>query len=221
LKNFVFLLFICLSLPLLTGCNPEKQGVFDLEKEFPPEENSQTFSFAIQSAALPTEAEPSSLITVSDLPDNSIYMSVHQLAPTHFRLDIYAKKIYGLNDLPLTIEYNPNFLSIGSSSEENGPVIGEVLSNKISILPSMNHITVIGEDDPDNFQRYIISVNLLAETGPPFDYFNGKILSLYCSSHPSIRYDTPIGFVASQSMALDKNGNSLAVQFYGGTISKQ
>lgn len=183
--------------------------------------NDSVFSFAIQSDILPKKAEPTSLITAQDLPDNSIYLSVTSLDEKYFRINVHAKNIYNLNDLPLTIEYNPSLLSIGSTSENKGPIIGEELGKKIAILPSMNHVTVVGEPDPNKFNRYIISVNFLAVNGPPFNHFNGILFSLLCSSHPTINYDYPIGFVEAQSIGLDEDGNSLAVEFYGGTMSKR
>lgn len=201
------------------GCSPSQQSPYEF-KELPPVETTDKFSLALQAESLPVEADPLSPISVNDLPDNSIYLSVAVPSQnsTAFQINVNVKNLSGVYDIPLTLRFNPNLISIGDSGSQNGPILGSVFTSKSNIING--NISIAGENDQQTSGDYFVSINLYKYIGENQN-FSGTIASFFCQSLTPTLYDSPLGFVIDHSKILDKDGNFLSVNFYGGTLSQK
>ncbi|PCJ16400.1 MAG: hypothetical protein COB02_16170 [Candidatus Cloacimonadota bacterium] len=210
----IFLLFT-----LFAGCGVKDQPFFDLNQA-PVINTSNIIQFSILDEAMPNKLN-SFVLQKDQIPNNSIYLNINQLSPNSrfVHLDVYVKNIIGIYDSPFSINYNPNIIKIIDSSDEVEIIEGPQESRLRKFLPS-NSVVFIGKNDNNTQGLYHFSQSLLSNLGTAQNY-NGLIVSIPLEILSPADFTTIIGFINARSSVLDKNGNPLDTQFFGGEISRK
>lgn len=210
---FLFIFFV-----IFAGCGVKDQPFYDL-KQTPIVSQSNSVVYTTLDEALPS-SNSSFVLQDQQIPNNSLYMNVNQLSPNSrfMHLDIYVKNVVGIYDTPFTLSYNPNIIRLIDSSAEVEIIEGPQESRLRKFLPS-NSIVFVGKNDPNTSGLYHFSQSLIANIGTAQNY-NGIIVSIPIEVIAPGDFSTIIGFINSRSNVLDKNGNPLDTQFFGGQISR-
>lgn len=214
-RNILIFIFFL----VLAGCGVKDQPFYDL-KQTPTVNQSNSVIYTTLDEALPN-TNSSFVLTNNQIPNNSIYMNINQLSPNSrfMHLDVYVKNVIGIYDTPFTLTYNPNIVRLIDSSLEVEIIEGPQESRLRKFLPS-NSVVFVGKNDPSTLGLYHFSQSLISNLGTAQNY-NGLIVSIPIEVIAPGDFDTIIGFVNSRSNVLDKNGNPLDTQFFGGEISRK
>ncbi|MCJ8344499.1 hypothetical protein MJH12_03085 [bacterium] len=211
-------IFLVILLLLLAGCGVKDQPFYDLQQT-PVTSTSNVIQFTVLDEALPN-TQSSFVLQNDQIPNNSLYLNINQLSPNSrfVHLEIHVKNVIGIYDTPFTLSYNPNVIRIIDSSEEVEIIEGPQNSRLRKFLPS-NSVVFVGKNDPQTLGLYHFSQSLLSNLGTAQNY-NGLIVSIPVEILSPGDFSTILGFINSRSNILDKNGNPLDTQFFGGEITR-
>ncbi|MCO4784042.1 MAG: hypothetical protein KC646_17065 [Candidatus Cloacimonetes bacterium] len=213
-RNILLLLFFA----VLAGCGVKDQPFYELNQT-PPVSQSNSVVYSVLDEALPNTSS-SFILASNQIPNNSVYMNINQLSPNSrfMHLDVYVKNVVGIYDTPFTLTYNPNIIRLIDSSADVEIIEGPQESRLRKFLPS-NSVVFVGKKDPAISGLYHFSQSLIANLGTAQNY-NGLLVSIPIEVIAPGDFSTIIGFINSRSNILDKNGNPLDTQFFGGEISR-
>lgn len=209
---------LILSAIFFLGCNATDKPLFDLPTIAQTSTNQARIEFRIGQEALPSDNLSSFVITESELPDNSVYMTISQVNPqsSYFLLNVNVKNIIGIYDLALVVNYNPNLIDFEFSSTNNTLIEGPLQSRLRKFLPE-DLMTLLVVPNPNEVGQIIISHSLLQDLGESQKY-NGLLFSIPFQAIAPGSFNTPIGFSIGTSDVINRDGNPMDIQFFGGTI---
>ncbi len=211
---------ILLTLVLLMGCKPSDNPVFKLNKKIETEQIQQQLALQIREESMPEDTDTTFILSESDLPSNAIYFSITQNSfdSPSFLLNINIKDISGIYDTPITIEYDPSILQFQFNENSNSLIEGPIASRLRKFLPE-NLMTLLITPDPQNLGQLVISHSILEDLGLNQQY-SGILFSIPFRAIAPADFKTSIGFLSGRSDILNRNGESINIQFYGGTITR-
>ena len=210
--------FILLILLFLVGCKPSDNPIFNLPKNLEPEQSTQGLDIKIRQESSPNDTDTTFILAEEDLPDDSLYFSISQNSfnSSSFQLNVKVKQIIGMYDVPITIEYDPSILEFQFNTTSNSLIEGPIESRLRKFLPR-NLITLLSSPNPQKSGQIVISHSLLVDLGLNQSY-SGTLFSVPFRIIAPGNLKTSIGFIPSSSDILNRDGDSINVQFYGGTI---
>ena len=211
--------FILLISIIFVGCKPSDNPIFKLPNEPSSTPNEQRLSIDIRQEARPNDSDTTFILAETDLPDESMYfaLSENSFNSSSFQLHIKVKQVTGIYDVPITIEYDPNILEFQFNSHENSLIEGPIESRLRKFLPR-NLMTLLSSPDPQKSGQIVISHSLLEDIGLSQNY-SGILFSIPFRAIAPGNFKTSVGFIPSNSDILNRDGDSINIQFYGGTIT--
>ena len=203
---------------IFVGCKPSDNPTFTLPEGQTPEQTAQRLSIKIRQESRPNDTDTTFTLVDADLPNESMYFSISQngFNSSSFQLNVNVKQITGIYDLPITIEYDPSILEFQFNSNTNSLIEGPIESRLRKFLPQ-NLMTLLSSPDPENQGQIVISHSLLEDLGLSQSY-SGILFSIPFRAIAPGDFKTSIGFIPSNSDVLNREGESINIQFYGGTI---
>lgn len=212
-------LIILISI-LFIGCTASDKPIFNLPSSSDNNLNNSRFKFAISQEALPTNLNDSLIVESSDLPDNSVYFSISQgnKAVANFVLNVHVKKVVGIHDIVLGIKFDPALLRFQFNSSESSLIEGPATSRLRKFLPD-TLMSLLAVTNPKNSGEILISNNLFEDLGLSQTY-QGILFSIPFQAIAPGNFKTAIGFTTASSDIIDRDGNVMDMQFFGGTITQ-
>lgn len=211
--------FILLISIIFLGCKPSDNPIFKLPNDLNSTLNQQRLNIDIRQEARPNDTDTTFILAETDLPNESMYFSLSQNSfnSSSFHLHIKVKQITGIYDVPITIEYDPNILEFQFNSQENSLIEGPIDSRLRKFLPQSLMI-LLSSPNPHKPGQIVISNSLVEDIGISQNY-NGTLFSIPFRAIVPGNFKTTVGFIPSNSDVLDRDGESINIQFYGGTIT--
>ena len=202
------------------GCKPSDNPIFKLPSNVTGEQNQQRLILQIRQESRPTDTDTRFTLSEADLPNDSMYISLNQsgFGSKSFQINVKVKEISGIYDTPITIEYDPSIIEFQFTSSDNSLIEGPIESRLRKFLPQ-NLTTLLSSPNSNNPGQIIISHSLLEDLGANQNY-RGTLFSIPFRAIAPGNFKTSIGFIPSNSDILDRNGDSMNIQFYGGTITQ-
>ena len=205
---------------ILAGCKPSDNPIFNLPTETNTNQDQKRIILQIREESRPDDTNTTFILSESDLPNDAMFFSITQNSfdSPSFLLNINVKDVTGIYDTPITIEYDPSILQFQFNDSSNSLIEGPISSRLRKFLPQ-NLITLLSTPDPQNPGQIVISHSLLEDLGLNQRYA-GTFFSIPFRAIAPGDFKTSIGFISGKSDILDRNGDSINIQFYGGTITQ-
>ncbi len=213
-----------LIVAILGGCQSSDQPLFDLKAEDSSLSESKIL-WALRSTALPPDTDTSQGLEEADLPAGSLYLMVvpDPFDSNLFRVDVKAQNLTGIYDTPMTLAYDPSLVEVLDSNSGVQIVEGSPesrLRKEFEPGLGLTRLSVLlAAKDPDRSGRIIISQSLLVDLGRNQNY-QGSLFSIPMRILSVSNFKTTLGFEISSSQVLDRDGASLEVTLFGGTMTR-
>jgi hypothetical protein len=217
-------IMLSFALLVLCGCKSTDPPIFDLKAEEPTASETK-IQWTLRGTALPTDTDTSQGLEESSLPLGSLYLMVvpDPFDASLFRVDVRAQNLRGVYDTPMTIAYDPTVIEVLNANPGvqilEGPPSSRLRKELEPGLGLTRLSILLAAKDPERTGRILISQSLLVDLGTN-QVYQGNLFSIPMRILSVSGFKTTLGFEISSSQVLNREGVTLEVPFFGGTMTR-